>query len=345
MEATNFAHDEIPLRPGPNGEIGILSAMVEAMKLVEPIAKNKYNQQQNFRYRGIDDFLNLMSPILKQVGVLVIPQELETVRNERETARGGVLFVEHKRVRYTFFHVDGSSVSAVLQGTGMDSADKAGNKALSAAYKYAVTQVFCVPVDDVHVDSEQDDYEVRPKGGQRPQANGRPQQQRQQGNQQGRSQQQRPQPAPQPAAQTAQAPPQQPEPEPDSKATDDHIAKLDKYAHLLSAKSQKSLSKAVQDGTLTYGMVKMFSAEIRSSRERAAKEPPKPDGREQAAQLYGGYADVEDVKKVMPYLDFMSKASQEAYLACDPKQVGTDQLAKWLKEIETNRSKLAETTA
>jgi hypothetical protein len=249
-----------------------------------------------------------------------------------------VLFVEHKKVKYTFFHTDGSSVSAVLQGTGMDSADKAGNKALSAAYKYAVTQVFCVPVDDVHVDSEQDDYEVRPKGGQRPQPNGRPQQQRQQDRHLGRPQQS-PQSAPQPA-------PQQPEPEPDSKATADHIAKLDKYAHLLSAKSQKSLSKAVQDGTLTYGMVKMYSAEIRSSRDKASNEPPKPDGREQAAQLYGGgYADVEDVKKVMPYLDFMSKASQEAYLACDPKRVGSDQLAAWLKEIETNRSKLAETTA
>lgn len=343
-------HERLPLHAGPNGELGIITAMVEAMRLVEPIGKNKFNQQQNFRYRGIDDFLNLMSPILKQVGVLVIPQELETIRQERESRNGGVLFVEHKKVKYTFFHTDGSSVSAVLQGTGMDSADKAGNKALSAAYKYAVTQVFCVPVDDVHVDSEQDDYEVRPMGGQRQQSGGRkqqdrPNQQRQQGNQQGRPQQQRPQSAPQPAAQTAQAPPQQPEPEPDSKATADHIAKLDKYAHLLSAKSQKSLSKAVQDGTLTYGMVKMYSAEIRSSREKAAKEPPKPDGREQAAQLYGGYADVEDVKKVMPYLDFMSKASQEAYLACDPKQVGSDQLAKWLKEIETNRSKLAETTA
>ena len=333
MEATNFVHDEIPLRPGPKGEIGILAAMVEAMKLVEPIGKNKFNQQQQFKYRGIDDFLNLMSPILKQVGVLVIPQELETIRQERETARGGVLFVEHKRVRYTFFHIDGSSVSAVLQGTGMDSADKAGNKALSSAYKYAVTQVFCVPVDDVHVDSEQDHYEVRPKGQQNRPQQGRPQQQRQQ-------RQEPAQHRPQQAA--TQQPAQQPELDPDSKATAEHIAKLDKYAHLLSAKSQKSLSKAVKDGTLTYGMVKMYSAEIRASGAKAANEPPKPDGREQAEKLYGGFATVEAVQKIMPYLDFMSDASQQAYLACNPKQVSTDQLAKWQTEINENRKKAAE---
>jgi len=267
METMQFNPEELPLRPGPKGELGVIAAMIEAMRLVEPVGKNKYNEQQRFRYRGIDDFLNLMSPILKKVGVLVVPQELETLREERQTAKGGVLFVEHKKVRYTFFHTDGSSVSAVLQGTGMDSADKAGNKALSAAYKYAVTQVFCVPVDDVHVDSEQDDYEVKPRGDLRGHPGGaRPAQ-----------------PRPQPRPQTAQ-----PEPDPDSKASAEHVAALNKYAHLLPQASREALASAVELGTLTYAMAKAFSAQIRAGREKAATEPAKPDGREQAALLYGG---------------------------------------------------------
>lgn len=41
----------------------------------------------------------------------------------------------------------------------MDSGDKATNKAMSAAYKYACFQAFAIPVDGN--DSEKDSYEVK----------------------------------------------------------------------------------------------------------------------------------------------------------------------------------------
>ena len=49
------------------------------------------------------------------------------------------------KVKYTFYAEDGSHVSAVIQSEGMDSADKSSNKAMSAACKYALFQVFNIP--------------------------------------------------------------------------------------------------------------------------------------------------------------------------------------------------------
>ena len=52
-------------------------------------------------------------------------------------------------MKYTFYAEDGSSVSAVVQGEGMDSADKSSNKAMSVAFKYACFQVLCIPTEEM----------------------------------------------------------------------------------------------------------------------------------------------------------------------------------------------------
>ena len=53
------------------------------------------------------------------------------------------------KVRYTFYAEDGTSVSAVVIGEGMDSGDKASNKAMAIAMKYAFFQVFCIPTEEM----------------------------------------------------------------------------------------------------------------------------------------------------------------------------------------------------
>jgi hypothetical protein len=52
-------------------------------------------------------------------------------------------------IKYTFYAEDGSSVSATVIGEGMDSGDKATNKAMSIAFKYACFQVFCIPTEEM----------------------------------------------------------------------------------------------------------------------------------------------------------------------------------------------------
>jgi hypothetical protein len=51
-------------------------------------------------------------------------------------------------VEFAFVSVsDGSTHIVKTYGEAMDSADKATNKAMSAAYKYACLQTFCIPTE------------------------------------------------------------------------------------------------------------------------------------------------------------------------------------------------------
>jgi predicted outer membrane protein len=58
--------------------------------------------------------------------------------------------------------VDGSSHTIKTYGEAMDSADKATNKAMSAAYKYAAIQSFCIPTEGDH-DADKTTHEVAAK--------------------------------------------------------------------------------------------------------------------------------------------------------------------------------------
>jgi len=87
---------------------------------------------------------------------------LELQRDERQTKAGGIMFCSTVKVEYKFHTTDGSSIAATLMGEGMDSGDKSLNKALSAAYKYLMFQVFCIPTEEMQ-DSETESPETTPK--------------------------------------------------------------------------------------------------------------------------------------------------------------------------------------
>lgn len=113
------------------------------------IGKEKKNQQQGFMFRGIDQVMNALHPLLAKHGVVVIPEVLETKREERQTKSGGNIIYTMHKVCYHFAATDGSQICAVVTGEGMDSADKSSSKALAVAYKYAMFQVFCIPTEEM----------------------------------------------------------------------------------------------------------------------------------------------------------------------------------------------------
>lgn len=127
----------------------IFKAMTAAMADIGAVSKAQTNQQQHFRYRGIDDAMNALYPVLAKHGLFLVPEVLEQKREERATKNGGNLIYSILKVRYTMYASDGSSVSAVVIGEGMDSADKSSNKAIAAAMKYAIFQMFCIPTEDM----------------------------------------------------------------------------------------------------------------------------------------------------------------------------------------------------
>jgi len=129
--------------------MNIYAAINAIMADVPAIGKNQKNAQQGFMYRGIDVVMNVLQPLLSKYKVFAVPEVLDHKREERTTNNGGRLLYSICTIKYTFYADDGSSVSAVVIGEGMDSGDKATNKAMAIAFKYACFQVFCIPTEEM----------------------------------------------------------------------------------------------------------------------------------------------------------------------------------------------------
>lgn len=121
---------------------------VQRALAAEGISKTRRNQQQGYNFRGIDDVYNAVSPLLGQHGLCILPRVLSRECVERQSAKGGALFYITVEVEFDFVCAeDGTKHVVKTYGEAMDSADKATNKAMSAAYKYAVMQAFAIPTE------------------------------------------------------------------------------------------------------------------------------------------------------------------------------------------------------
>lgn len=134
----------------------IYAAICGVMEDIGAVGKGDYNQQQKFKYRGIDAVMNALNPAMIKHKIFCTPEVLEQTREERSTKSGGNLIYSVCRMRYRFFTVDGSYVDAVVVGEGMDSGDKATNKAMAVAFKYACFQTFCIPTENMMDDPDHD---------------------------------------------------------------------------------------------------------------------------------------------------------------------------------------------
>lgn len=141
----------------------IYQAIPAIMGEISAIGKNKRNNQQGFMYRGVDDVMNAINPALVKHKVFIVPEIIEQSREERQTAKGANLIYSICRMRFRFFAEDGSNVEAVTIGEGMDSGDKATNKAMAIAFKYACFQIFCIPTEEMK-DPDADSHNVQPAG-------------------------------------------------------------------------------------------------------------------------------------------------------------------------------------
>lgn len=130
-------------------------AMEEICRL--GIGKTQKNEQQNYRFRGIEAAMNEMSPILVRNGITVTAAYSELQLVERAKGEGKATRFVIIKGRFTFAAVDGSHVVSEVYGESMDSGDKAVVKAQSVAFRTALFQQFVIPT--VAMDPESDDYE------------------------------------------------------------------------------------------------------------------------------------------------------------------------------------------
>lgn len=129
-------------------KVYIAISQVAAKLAKDGISKSRKNAQQGYQFRGIDDMYNAIAPHLVEAKLVILPTVLERECVERTTKSGGALFYVTVKVRFDFISAeDQSKHEVVTYGEAMDSADKATNKAMSAAYKYAAMQAFCIPTE------------------------------------------------------------------------------------------------------------------------------------------------------------------------------------------------------
>lgn len=136
----------------------IFKAILGVMADIGHIGKDNVNSQQKYKFRGIDQVYNALQPAMIKNGVFAVPIVEKEERTERVNEKGTVIFYSRLHVTYRFYADDESYVEAKVIGEAMDTGDKATNKAMSAAYKYACFQVFCIPTEEMR-DSEENTYE------------------------------------------------------------------------------------------------------------------------------------------------------------------------------------------
>lgn len=149
-------------------EMKIYSLVGEAMREIRAVGKDSVNQTQGFKYRGIDAVMNALNPVMAKLGLFIVPEVLEQTREERESVKvyngketKTLLKYSILKIKYTLYAPDGSNVSCVVIGEGMDSGDKASNKAMAVGLKYACFQIFMIPTEDMAQDDpDKESFEV-----------------------------------------------------------------------------------------------------------------------------------------------------------------------------------------
>lgn len=123
-----------------------INAITAAMA-AEGIPKAHTNPNDQYLYRSIDDVLGRLAPLLARHRLCVLPRILKLKRADGLEASQAFLTRVHVLIAYDLVSSrDGSSHTINAPGEALDSSDKATAKAMSAAFKSAMLQTFCVPV-------------------------------------------------------------------------------------------------------------------------------------------------------------------------------------------------------
>ena len=64
-------------------KMNIYEAISQCMEEIGAVGKDDFNQQQKFKYRGIDAVMNAINPALVKNHVFIVPEVLDQQRQDR----------------------------------------------------------------------------------------------------------------------------------------------------------------------------------------------------------------------------------------------------------------------
>ncbi|MEU0719076.1 ERF family protein [Streptomyces lavendulocolor] len=181
-----LARVEVTYQPAPDGMPAeaprIFTVINSVMRDTMPVSKDKENTQQRYKFRGIDDVMSAMAGPMRAHGLFILP----SIAEHHAERRGEKMTHVTIKMRYQVYGPAGDCLIAEVPGEASDFADKATNKAQSAALKYLLFTLFMIPVDGRSIDDGDRDHPVEPPAEHRAERQQRAQQRQQRGQQQPR---------------------------------------------------------------------------------------------------------------------------------------------------------------
>lgn len=126
----------------------IFQKMTSILKETKAITKSEKNQQQGFKFRGIDNVMNELHELFAKNDVFILQEVQGFTTENRPTKSGGTNTFTRATIKFRYMTTDGSFVETVNVGEAMDSGDKGMNKAMSIALKYSLLQMFLIPTEE-----------------------------------------------------------------------------------------------------------------------------------------------------------------------------------------------------
>lgn len=141
--------------PAPAAPRPIYELIADAMIAVDAVGKNGYNKHGNYAFRGIDDVIDAVGPIFRQLRIVPIPKLQKVTYRDVLTSNGKPSKETTLEIVYRFRGPAGDYEDVIVPGESMDSADKGTAQAMSVAYRIALLQLLCIPTNAPDPDSFQ----------------------------------------------------------------------------------------------------------------------------------------------------------------------------------------------
>ena len=124
--------------------------IIKIMSEIEPIKKTELDEEKNYKFAKSEDIIAMVQPLLVKYKVIILPLKVVNF-----SAQGNKVFLTMK---YQFIDVDDQNKDCIeveIPGSGYDEKGRAVYAALTGAYRYAMQEVFAIPViDEIKNDKE-----------------------------------------------------------------------------------------------------------------------------------------------------------------------------------------------
>jgi hypothetical protein len=138
-------------RPYPN----VHELWSRVMESVRSVAKGDFNEDQGFKFRGVDAVVDAVGPALRQHKVHIRPHKVRLISTTEYTTKRGARMVNRVvKVKWKVTGPQGDSFVGESVGEAADAGDKSLSKAQSVAYRMYLLQALAIPTGERDPDAD-----------------------------------------------------------------------------------------------------------------------------------------------------------------------------------------------